>query len=126
MSKHIAVVPGDGIGPEVIDAGMRVLEHVNSAHNLGLRFTHFGWNADEAEEREMPVGRDGGYVWRLNTYWRILERDGGIFIQCESVSLTRGIPAGFGWLIGPFVTSIPRESLTFTLETTHRELMRAK
>jgi 3-isopropylmalate dehydrogenase len=47
MTKKIAVVPGDGIGPEVIDAGMRVLEHVNGARNLGLQFTHFGWNADE-------------------------------------------------------------------------------
>ncbi|HYI13437.1 MAG TPA: 3-isopropylmalate dehydrogenase [Thermoanaerobaculia bacterium] len=47
MTKRIAVVPGDGIGPEVIDAGMRVLERVNDAHNLGLEFTHFGWNADE-------------------------------------------------------------------------------
>jgi 3-isopropylmalate dehydrogenase len=45
--KKIAVVPGDGIGPEVIDAGMKVLEHVNSARRLGLQFTHFGWNADE-------------------------------------------------------------------------------
>jgi 3-isopropylmalate dehydrogenase len=45
--KKIAVVPGDGIGPEVIDAGMQVLEHVNAARNLGLQFTHFGWNADE-------------------------------------------------------------------------------
>jgi 3-isopropylmalate dehydrogenase len=45
--KKIAVVPGDGIGPEVIDAGMRVLEHVNASRNLGLQFTHFGWNADE-------------------------------------------------------------------------------
>ena len=47
MTKKIAVVPGDGIGPEVIAAGMRVLEHVNGARNLGLEFTHFGWNADE-------------------------------------------------------------------------------
>ena len=47
MTKNIAVVPGDGIGPEVIEAGMRVLEHVDGAHGLGLRFTHFGWNADE-------------------------------------------------------------------------------
>jgi hypothetical protein len=73
-------------------------------------------------EREKPVGNDGGYLWRLNTYWRFVERDGGVYVQCESVSLTRGIPAGFGWLIGPFVTSIPRESLTFTLETTRRVL----
>lgn len=78
--------------------------------------------ADEAGEREMPVGRDGGYLWRLNTYWRLLARDAGLYVQCESVSLTRGIPWGFGWAVGPFVTSIPRESLTFTLETTRKEL----
>jgi len=47
MTKRIAVVPGDGIGPEVIDAGMRILESVNDARGLGLEFVHFGWNADE-------------------------------------------------------------------------------
>jgi hypothetical protein len=73
-------------------------------------------------EREKPVGRDGGYLWRLNTYWRFLQRDNGVFVECESITLTRGIPAGFGWLIRPFVTSIPRESLTFTLERTRMQL----
>ena len=47
MTKKIAVVPGDGIGPEVIAAGMRILEHVNKSRRLGLEFVHFGWNADE-------------------------------------------------------------------------------
>jgi hypothetical protein len=75
-----------------------------------------------ASEREKPIGHDGGYLWRLNTYWRFLERDGGTYVQCESVSLTRGIPAGLGWLVGPFVTSLPRESLEFTLDTTRRAL----
>jgi hypothetical protein len=75
------------------------------------------------EEREHPVGRDGGYLWRLYTYWRFLERDGGTYVQCEAISLTRGIPVMLGWLIGPFVTSIPRESLIFTLETTRKTLM---
>jgi hypothetical protein len=81
-------------------------------------------NAGQATEREKPVGQDGGYLWRLNTYWRLLARDGGLYIHCESVSLSRGIPVGFGWLVGPFVTSIPRESLTFTLETTRQQLDR--
>ena len=74
------------------------------------------------QEKEMPIGHDGGYLWRLYTYWRFLERDGGTYVQCEAISLTRGIPLGFGWLIGPFVTSIPRESLAFTLETTRKTL----
>ena len=74
------------------------------------------------QEREHPVGHDGGYLWRLYTYWRFLERDGGTYVQCEAISLTRGIPFALGWLIGPFVTSIPRESLAFTLETTRKTL----
>jgi hypothetical protein len=79
---------------------------------------------DTPRERESPVGRDGGYLWRLYTYWRFIQRDGGTYVQCESISLTRGIPTGFGWLVGPFVTSVPRESLEFTLQTTRTTLTR--
>lgn len=45
--KKIAVIPGDGIGPEVIASGMRVLERVNESRKLELEFVPFGWNADE-------------------------------------------------------------------------------
>jgi hypothetical protein len=80
--------------------------------------------AGTADEREKPVGNDGGFLWRLNTYWRVLERDGGTYLQCEAISLSRAIPLGVGWLVGPFVTSIPRDSLTFTLETSRTMLAR--
>lgn len=79
-------------------------------------------NHDTSREREKPVGVDGGYLWRLYTYWHFLERDGGAYVQCEAISLTRSIPVGFRWLIGPFVTSIPRESLVFTLDTVRKVL----
>src|SRR5216684_4523135 len=46
-TRKIAVIPGDGIGPEVIDAGMSILDRVNTSGNLGLEFVPFGWNADE-------------------------------------------------------------------------------
>jgi hypothetical protein len=74
------------------------------------------------QEHERPVGHDGGFLWRLYTYWRFLERDGGTYVQCEAISLTRSIPFVFEWLIGPFVTSVPRESLTFTLGATRKAL----
>jgi hypothetical protein len=48
----------------------------------------------------------------------------GTYLQCEAISLSRGIPLGVGWLVGPFVTSIPRDSLTFTLETSRTMLAR--
>ena len=70
---------------------------------------------DTPEEREKPEGRDNGFLWRLNNYCALDERDGGTYVQCESVSLSRDIPIGLSWLIGPFVTSVPRESLEFTL-----------
>ncbi|HEY0592294.1 MAG TPA: 3-isopropylmalate dehydrogenase [Thermoanaerobaculia bacterium] len=58
MSLRIAVVPGDGIGPEVIAAGMRVLEKVNDDSKLGLEFQQFDWNADTylATGISMPPG----------------------------------------------------------------------
>lgn len=71
---------------------------------------------DAASEREKPVGHDSGFLWRMNTYCSLDQRDAGTYVQCESVSLSRGIPTGLGWLIGPFVTSLPRDSLEFTLQ----------
>jgi hypothetical protein len=79
-------------------------------------------NAGTPDEREKPVGRDGGYLWRLNSYWRFLERDNGVYIECESITLTRGIPFGLAWAVSPFVTSIPKETLAFTLENTRKTL----
>jgi len=81
-------------------------------------------DAGTSKEREEPVGKGGGYLWRLNTYWRFEERDGGVYVECESVSLTRDIPFGLGWAVGPFVTSLPRESLEFTLTKTRETLMK--
>ena len=77
-------------------------------------------NAGKRDEREKPPGDDGGYLWGMETWWRMEERDGGVYLQSEVVSLTRDIPTGLGWLIGPFVTSIPKETLRFTLEATRR------
>ena len=81
-------------------------------------------NPDTPEEREKPVGNDGGYLWRLNTYWRLEQRDGGVYVQCETLSLTRTIPFGLNWIVGPFVNSVPRELLSFTLVTTRDTLLK--
>lgn len=77
-------------------------------------------NAGKSDEREKTPGDDDGFLWRMETWWRMIEGDGGVYVQSEVVSLTRDIPAGLAWLIGPFVTSIPKESLAFTLEATRK------
>jgi hypothetical protein len=48
------------------------------------------------------------------------ERDGGVYVQSEVVSLTRDIPVVLRWMVEPFVTSIPRETLTATLVATRK------
>jgi hypothetical protein len=77
-------------------------------------------NAGKSDEREKTPGDDGGFLWRMETWWRMEERDGGVYVQSEVASLTRDIPMGLGWMIKPFVTGIPKESLTFTLEATRK------
>lgn len=80
-------------------------------------------SAGKSGEHDLAPDTGGGYLWRINTYWRFLQRDGGVYVQCESISLTRDIPTGLGWIIGPFVTSIPRDSLSFTLGAMKKALL---
>jgi len=75
-------------------------------------------NPNQPDERQKPAGQGEGYMWSMDTYWRFLEQDGGVYVRCDAISLTRDVPTGLGWLIGPFITSIPRESLSGTLKAT--------
>jgi hypothetical protein len=77
-------------------------------------------NPGKSDEGEKAPGDDDGFLWRMETWWRMIEGDGGVYVQSEVVSLTRDIPTGLGWLIGPFVTRVPKESLTFTLQATRK------
>jgi hypothetical protein len=66
-------------------------------------------------EHALSPAQEHGFLWRLNTYWTWEERDGGLYLQIETVSLTRAVPTGLGWAIRPYIESIPRESMEFTL-----------
>jgi hypothetical protein len=82
---------------------------------------------DEIGANGQPLSADDehGYLWRMNTYWSYEQRDGGVYMQLESVSLTRSIPTGLGWVVGPFVESVPRESIEFTLRAVCAALKKA-
>lgn len=73
----------------------------------------------ELNGKGKPLGPkdEHGFLWRMNTYWSYAEGDGGLYIQLESVSLTRSIPTGLGWIVGPFVEKVPRNSMEFTLRS---------
>src|SRR6202166_1301409 len=83
-------------------------------------------NVDSPNEHEKPVGNDHGYMWRLYTYWRIEEKDGGVYVQNESVSLTRTVPALLAFIVNPLVKSIPRNVLIHLLTDTRNAVEKAE
>jgi len=76
------------------------------------------------EETERPPNKGHGFLWRMNAYWRLRQIDGGVFAECRSISLSRGIPFMLSWIIKPIATSMPKTSLTTTLDSTRAALTR--
>jgi len=72
-------------------------------------------DAGTPDEREKSPGSDRGFLWRLHSYWRFQQVPEGVVIECESLSLSRGVPAAVRWLVVPYLNSVPRESLESTL-----------
>ena len=68
-------------------------------------------NPGTPREREKPFDQARGFLWRLNSYWRFKGEADGVIVECESVSLSRGIPLGVAWMVKSFVESVPKESL---------------
>jgi hypothetical protein len=83
-------------------------------------------NAGTPQEREKPDGRDQGFLWRLNAYWRYEAANGGVLIECESMSLSRDVPALLKWFVGGMVEGVARESLERTLSSLKRALIEKK
>jgi hypothetical protein len=110
MKKVISVV----LNSEYDVQYVALSAHRMQVHSSTTRIAEVD-DPDTPREHEKPVGRDNGFLWRFNNYCSLDGRDAGTYVQCESVSLSRAIPTGLGWLIGPFVTAIPRSSLEFTL-----------
>jgi hypothetical protein len=67
------------------------------------------------QEHELPAGDDRGFLWRLNTYWRYQQVGSGVVAECESITLSRDIPAVVKFVVRPLVERAARESMTRTL-----------
>lgn len=78
---------------------------------------------DPSRERQKPEGEGRGYMWATNSYWRFMERDGGVYLECESVTLTNNLPLLLRVPLGWVVNRLPREALSDLLEATRDELL---
>jgi len=75
-------------------------------------------NVGQVDEHELPVDDAHGYLWRLYSYWRFEEKDGGVYVQLESIGLSRAAPVIIGWLLNPLLRSIPRGTISSLLGAT--------
>jgi hypothetical protein len=80
-------------------------------------------NYGQAAERELPPGEGSGYIWRLYTFSRFEERDGGVYVEREVIVLSRDIPGALRWLLGPIVEHLSSNSLSTSLLQTREAVL---
>jgi hypothetical protein len=82
--------------------------------------------ADYGQPSEHPFteSQRPGYVWRTIGVTRLEQRDGGVYVEMETVALSRGIPVAFRWLIKPLTDSLPRKIMFETLDDTREAVSR--
>ncbi len=78
----------------------------------------------EPSEHVFPEGRRPGYVWRALIVQRLEQRDGGVYVELETISLSRGIPVEVRWLIRPLTNDLPRKMMTGLLDETRTAVLR--
>jgi hypothetical protein len=112
----------DYIATVVLEAKYRVrFESLDATHRYSssrsIRIQEVR-DPGKATESLVPSEEGHGFLWGMNSYWSYVQTADGVYIRCETISLSRDIPFGMGWLVGPLVTRMPRESLCSTLEAT--------
>jgi len=65
-------------------------------------------------------------LWRLYSYWRLEERDGGVYVELESIGLSRSVPVFFAWLVNPLLKSLPKSYLSRVLNSTRTALTKSR
>ena len=64
-------------------------------------------DAGTAKEKVHPPDSGYGFLWRLYSYWKFMEKEDAVIVECRAISLTRDVPLGLGWIIDPCLPSSP-------------------
>lgn len=83
-------------------------------------------DAGTKKERRLPQGQDHGFLWRLHTYWTLEETPQGLWMEVRSISLTRDVPTGLGWVVKPLLRDLPKESLAAVMDATKTAVLATK
>ncbi len=81
-------------------------------------------DAGRPSERRLPEGRDSGYLWRAGTFTLFVEGDDGVYMEMETVGLSRRFPPLLGWLIEPIARRVGRRSVERSVQEFRRAVLR--
>lgn len=117
-----------GRGPDSLRVYMRLVRRAivtvsyDTEHEMAFaRHTPLLATARSVATRIAEVGGgDHGFLWRLNSYWRYEQMDGGILVSLESLTLSRDVPMLVKPIAGRIVPRIARESMVRTLDALRR------
>ena len=114
--------------PDALRLSIRLVRHAivtvtyDTQHEMQFR----RWTPVLATARSVATrieevgGDDHGFLWRLHSYWRYEEIDGGVMVDLESLTLSRNVPSLVRPIAAPLVNRIARESMERTLEALQR------
>lgn len=72
-------------------------------------------NPNKPSERLLPPGEDNGYLWRARAMTRFVEDDAGVWMEMETLGLSRAFPPMIGWAIEPIARVVGRRSAEASL-----------
>ncbi|PYU25947.1 MAG: hypothetical protein DMG32_10930, partial [Acidobacteria bacterium] len=76
----------------------------------------------EKDEHRLAPDEGSGYLWRLVSFARFEERDGGLYLELEVIGLSKDLPGSLRWLFKPVIDHVPRQALAMKLDQTRQAL----
>ncbi len=77
----------------------------------------------QTNERKLPPGEGDGFLWRLCSISKYEERDGGVYLELEAITLSRDIPQAARWVVQPIASHIASKSMVTTLRQTREAVL---
>jgi hypothetical protein len=102
------------------DARLRIVYRALDAARLAIDSR--SESVTEVASAGLPPPKDRGILWALNYYWRIQEADGGLYLECEALVLSRKPPAMLKWIAAPLISQASRKTLVNELAATRKML----
>jgi hypothetical protein len=73
-------------------------------------------DAGTAKERKLLPGHDSGYLWGAAAFTHMVEDNGGVFVEMETIGLSRDFPRLLSWIIEPVARRVGRSSVERSLQ----------